>query len=132
MAGSGASPGGVSTVRLDGEVPRVEVGEGIQVRHVVGQQLMMRVIDLPAESAVPIDELEEEHIVIVTSGTVRVTQGDRDWDLGVEGVAMVRPSRGFALAAFGGPARCLMASTPLNVGLVRDLLDLEHADHGFD
>ena len=132
MSETAASSGGVSVVRLDSEVPRIDAGQGVEVRHLVGQDLMFRLVDLAADASVPIDEPDQEHVVFVAAGAVRITQGERHWDLVAETAAMVRAGHGFSLAAVDGAAVCHVASTPPNVALVRDLLHLEHADHGFD
>ncbi|WP_426247571.1 hypothetical protein [Nocardioides sp. LHG3406-4] len=132
MSPSEGSSGGVSIVRLDEDVPQIDVGPGVEVRHLVGQELMFRVVELAADASLPIDEPDQEHAVFVTAGTVRIAQGERDWEVASESAAMLRVGRGFSLAAVGGAARCHIASTPPNVALVRDLLHLEHADHGFD
>lgn len=132
MSPSEGSSGGVSIVRLDEEVPRVEAGAGVEVRHLVGQELMFRVVELAADASVSVDEPNQEHVVLVAAGTVRIAQGERHWEVAAESAAMVRAGRGFSLAAVDGAARCHVASTPPNVALVRDLLHLEHADHGFD
>jgi quercetin dioxygenase-like cupin family protein len=129
---SQASAGGVSIVLVDEEVPRVEAAPGVEVRHLVGHDLMFRLMELDAGASVQIHETAQEHVVLVVDGSVRITQGERHWDATTESAAMVRAGRGFSLAALESAARCYLASTPPDVDLVRDLLHLEHADHGFD
>lgn len=132
MSQSQASAGGVAIVLVDEEVPRVKAGPGVEVRHLVGQDLMFRLVELDAGASVQIHEPGQEHVVLVVDGCVRITQGERHWDANSASVAMVRAGRGFNLAALEGAARCYLASTPPDAALVRDLLHLEHADHGFD
>lgn len=132
MAATGASSSGVSVIRLDEDVPRVGAGPGVEVQHLVGQDLMFRLVTLATDASVPVNEPDQEHVVLVTSGTVRITQDQRDWEVAEGSAAMVRAGSGLVLAAVGGAARCQLASTPPNAALVRDLIHLEHADHGFD
>jgi quercetin dioxygenase-like cupin family protein len=128
-----ASSGAVSIVRLAEDAPRIEAAAGVDIRHLVGADLMVRVIDLAPGSSVPIEEPDQEHAVIVRSGTVRIGQGGREWEVGEDCVAMVRRGLGFSLSCGGDTAaQCELVSTPPDVALVRHLLHLEHADHGFD
>jgi quercetin dioxygenase-like cupin family protein len=130
---TGASSGGVTIVRLAEDAPRIEAAPGVVVRHLVGQDLMVRVVDLAPGSSVSIEEPEQEHAVIVRSGTVRIGRGGREWEVSEDCVAMVRRGLGFSLTGGGDTAaQCELVSTPPDVALVRDLLHLEHADHGFD
>jgi hypothetical protein len=124
--------GGVSLARLDEDLPTIDATEGVVVRHLVGQSLMFRLVELEAQAILPIEELEQEHILVVTAGTVRVEQGGRQWEVPEGTAAVLLAGRGFSLASVSGPASCQLSSTPPNVDLVRDLVHLEHADHGFD
>ncbi|WP_457112017.1 hypothetical protein [Marmoricola sp. URHA0025 HA25] len=89
-------------------------------------------VELEADSALTVDETEQEHVLVTTFGIVRVTQGDRHWDVVTGGAAVLLPGRVMELSAVDGPASCSLASTPPHVALIRDLVDLEHAHHGFD
>ena len=92
---------------------------------------MLRVLEVGAAATLEIDEPDQEHIVTVLSGQVTVAQGDRSWAVAEDSVALIRTGHSFVLSA-SDAARCQIVSTPPNVGLVRHLLHLEHADHGFD
>ncbi|MCW2762969.1 MAG: hypothetical protein JWR85_3170 [Marmoricola sp.] len=129
---SGSPPSGVAIIRLEADVPLIEAAPLVGVRHLVGQNLMLRVLEIGEASSLEIDEPEQEHIVTVLSGQATLSQGDRHWTVGAESVALIRTGQGFTLSALDGALKCQIVSTPPNVDLVRHLLHLEHADHGFD
>ncbi|MDQ6526653.1 hypothetical protein RB608_23735 [Nocardioides sp. LHD-245] len=130
---SGATRGGVSVAKLAEDVPAIEAAPGVVIRHLVGQAVMVRLAELDAGACVTIGEPQQEHMVVVHTGAVRIDQGERSWGVGVDEAAMIRPGGDVTLTAVGeGPARCQLASSPPDIALVRHLLHLEHADHGFD
>lgn len=122
---------GVSVVWLQDDVPVVEVAPGVAGRHVVGGGLLARHLELDLDAAIDLDN-EAEHVVWVMEGRVELAAGGRSSEVHVGGVALVAARAACRLTARGGPACCQLTSTPPDVGLVRHLLHLEHADHGFD
>ncbi len=122
---------GVSVVSLQDDVPVVEVAPGVAVRHIVGWRLLARWMELAPEAAVDLDG-EAEHAVWVMDGRVELAAGRRSREVDTGSVAVVPAGVGGRLTARGGRASCQVTSTPPDVRLVRHLLHLEHAGHGFD
>jgi quercetin dioxygenase-like cupin family protein len=130
LAESGS--GGVSIVRLSADVPLIQSVPGVRVQHLVGQSLMLRVLEVDRASSISIAEPDGEHVVIVVEGQVTLAHDARSWTVDEGAVALVRAGRAFTVSALDGAARCQIMSTPPNVELIRHLLHLEHVDHGFD
>lgn len=128
-AGAG---GRVRPVDLTADLPVIEVSPGARVRHLVGRGLVFREVALDAGATLTIDETEQEHVLVVGAGTVRVTCDARPVALVAGSAAVLPPGRPVRLAATGGPVSLSLTSTPPHAALVRDLLHLECADHGFD
>lgn len=122
---------GVSVMSLKEDVPVVEVTPGVAAHHVVGGRLLTRQMNLAAEAGIDLHS-EAEHIVWVMDGRVELAASGRSADVHVGEVALVAPATACRLTARGGGATCQVTSTPPDVRLVRHLLHLEHADHGFD
>lgn len=128
-AGAG---GRVRPVELGADLPVIEVSPGAHVRHLVGQRLMFREVALDAGATLTIDETEQEHVLVVRSGTVRVTCGVHPVELVAGRAAVLPPGRPVRLATRAGSASLCLSSTPPHAALVRDLVHLECADHGFE
>ncbi len=122
---------GISVISLQDDVPVIDMAPGVAVRHIVGGQLLARRMELAPEAAVDLDG-EAEHVVWVMDGRLEVTAGSRSWQIETDSVALMPAGVGGRLSARGGQACCQVTSTPPDVRLVRHLLHLEHADHGFD
>lgn len=118
-------------VSLRDDVPVIEMAPGVAVRHVVGGRLLARHMEFAPEAAVHLDA-EAEHVVCVMGGVLDITAGSRSWQIETDSVALVPVGVDARVSARDGHASCQVTSTPPDVRLVRHLLHLEHADHGFE
>ena len=123
---------GISVISLRDDVPLIEAGPGVVVRHLVGNSLLIRQVELEAEARFTLEDAGAEHAIWVLDGQVELRTGDRCGVLDRDSAVLLPAGSSGRLTAREGPARCHVTSSPPDVQLVRHLLHLEHADHGFD
>lgn len=78
-------------VDVAADIPVVELIDGLELRPVVGRDLMVSYVNFAPHSVAPVHSHVEEQIICVLEGRLAVTVGDEERILGPGEVAVVPP-----------------------------------------